>query len=93
MVHHPHVGSRCHTDVVLAGIEPQRGERALTTPGSPNVRRRRLAAELRAIRDRRGESLQTVVTGLGSGWSTSKLSRYELGNGLKLKEVESLLDH
>jgi len=65
----------------------------LTTPGSPNVRRRRLAAELRAIRDRRGESLQTVVTGLGSGWSTSKLSRYELGSGLKLKEVESLLDH
>jgi Domain of unknown function (DUF5753)/Helix-turn-helix domain len=73
--------------------EPQRGELALTTPGSPNVRRRRLAAELRAIRDRRGESLQTVVTGLGSGWSTSKLSRYELGNGLKLKEVENLLDH
>jgi hypothetical protein len=65
----------------------------LTTPGSPTVRRRRLAAELRAIRDQRGESLQTVVTGLGPGWSTSKLSRYELGSGLKLKEVESLLDH
>ena len=48
--------------------------------------------ELRAIRERRGESLQTVVTA-GSGWSTSKLSRYELGNGLKLKEVENLLDH
>jgi transcriptional regulator with XRE-family HTH domain len=63
----------------------------LTTPGSPNVRRRRLAAELRAIRDRRGESLQAVATGLH--WSTSKLSRYELGSGLKLKEVESLLDH
>lgn len=65
----------------------------MTTPGSPTVRRRRLAAELRAIRDQRGESLQTVVIGLGSGWSTSKLSRYELGSGLKLKEVESLLDH
>jgi hypothetical protein len=52
-----------------------------------------LAAELRAIRDRRGESLQAVVTDLGSGWSTSKLSRYELGNGLKLKEVEILLNH
>jgi transcriptional regulator with XRE-family HTH domain len=63
----------------------------LTTPGSPNVRRRRLAAELRAIRDRRGENLQTVATGLG--WSTSKLSRYELGSGLKLEEVASLLDH
>lgn len=65
----------------------------MTTPGSPTVRRRRLAAELRAIRDQRGESLQTVVTGLGSGWSTSKLSRYELGSGLKLKEVEILLHH
>jgi transcriptional regulator with XRE-family HTH domain len=66
---------------------------ALTTSGSPTVRRRRLAAELRAIRDQRGESLQTVVTGLGSGWSTSKLSRYELGNGLQPKEVETLLNH
>jgi transcriptional regulator with XRE-family HTH domain len=63
----------------------------LTTPGSPNVRRRRLAAELRAIRERRGENLQTVAAGLG--WSTSKLSRYELGSGLKLAEVASLLDH
>lgn len=60
-------------------------------PGSPTVRRRRLAAELRAIRERRGENLQTVATGLG--WSTSKLSRYELGSGLKLGEVASLLDH
>ena len=62
-------------------------------PGSPTVRRRRLAAELRAIRERRGESLQTVVTGLGSGWSTSKLSRYELGNGLNPREVAALLKH
>jgi transcriptional regulator with XRE-family HTH domain len=63
----------------------------LTTPGSPTVRRRRLAAELRAIRERRGENLQTVATGLR--WSTSKLSRYELGSGLKPDEVASLLDH
>jgi transcriptional regulator with XRE-family HTH domain len=60
-------------------------------PGSPTVRRRRLAAELRAIRERRGENLQTVATGLG--WSTSKLSRYELGSGLKPAEVASLIDH
>ncbi len=60
-------------------------------PGSPTVRRRRLAAELRAIRERRGENLQRVATGLG--WSTSKLSRYELGTGLKPGEVASLLDH
>lgn len=63
----------------------------MTTPGSPTVRRRRLAAELRAIRERRGERLQTVAAALG--WSTSKLSRYELGSGLKLREVEILLDH
>jgi transcriptional regulator with XRE-family HTH domain len=62
-------------------------------PGSPTVRRRRLAAELRAIRERRGESLQTVATGLGSGWSTSKLSRYELGNGLNPREVAALLKY
>jgi hypothetical protein len=66
----------------------------LTTPGSPNVRRKRLAAELRAIRDARGENLQTVVSALGHGWSTSKLSRYELGDGgLNPREVERLLDH
>jgi transcriptional regulator with XRE-family HTH domain len=65
----------------------------LAMPGSPTVRRRRLAAELRAIRERRGESLQTVATGLGLGWSTSKLSRYELGNGLNPREVAALLKH
>jgi transcriptional regulator with XRE-family HTH domain len=63
----------------------------LAMPGSPTVRRRRLAAELRAIRERRGESLQTVATGLS--WSTSKLSRYELGNGLNPREVAALLKH
>jgi transcriptional regulator with XRE-family HTH domain len=60
-------------------------------PGSPTVRRRRLAAELRAIRERRGENLQTVATGLR--WSTSKLSRYELGIGLKPYEVATLLKY
>lgn len=66
----------------------------MTTPGSPNVRRKRLAAELRAIREGRGENLQTVVSALGLGWSTSKLSRYELGTGgLNPREVERLLDH
>lgn len=63
----------------------------LTVPGSPTVRRRRLAAELRAIREGRGENLQTVATGLG--WSTSKLSRYELGTGLKQSEVTNLLNY
>ncbi len=66
----------------------------MTTAGSPNVRRKRLAAELRAIREDRGENLQTVVSALGQGWSTSKLSRYELGtSGLNPREVARLLDH
>ena len=60
-------------------------------PGSPTVRRRRLAAELRAIREGRGESLQTVATGLR--WSTSRLSRYEQGTGLKPREVAILLKY
>jgi transcriptional regulator with XRE-family HTH domain len=55
------------------------------------VRRKRLAAELRAIREEREENLQTVASALG--WSTSKLSRYELGTGLNPREVASLLDH
>jgi transcriptional regulator with XRE-family HTH domain len=62
----------------------------LTSPGSPTVRRRLLAAELRAIREKRGENLQTAATGLG--WSTSKLSRYELGTGREPGEVAKLLE-
>jgi transcriptional regulator with XRE-family HTH domain len=50
-----------------------------------------LAAELRAFRENRGESLLTVATGMR--WSTSKLSRYELGIGLNPGEVATLLDH
>jgi transcriptional regulator with XRE-family HTH domain len=60
-------------------------------PGSPTVGRRRLAAELRAIRESRGENLQTVATGVH--WSTSKLSRYEQGIGLKPYEVAALLKY
>lgn len=74
----------------LLGLAAE-GGRTLTMPGSPTVRRRRLAAELRAIREGRGEKLQTVAAGLR--WSTSKLSRYELGIGLKPYEVAALLKY
>src|ERR1700735_4170173 len=83
MVHHPHVGSRPAREwrgrpPTLGGVARNRGNCfPFAIPDG--------------IRERRGESLQTVVTGLGSGWSTSKLSRYEVGSGLKLKEVERLL--
>jgi transcriptional regulator with XRE-family HTH domain len=61
-------------------------------PGSPTVRRRRLAAELRAIREAKGKSGDTVAAALK--WSPSKISRYELARtGLKLREVEKLLDY
>lgn len=66
----------------------------MTAPGSrsPTVRRRRLAAELREIREGKGRSTETVAAALR--WSPSKLSRYERGKtGLRPREVERLLDY
>jgi len=61
------------------------------TPGSPTVRRRRLAAELRTIREGSGKSADRVAAALR--WSPSKISRYELARtGLKPDDVERLLD-
>jgi transcriptional regulator with XRE-family HTH domain len=61
-------------------------------PESPMVRRRRLAAELRAIRESRGKSGDAVAAALK--WSPSKISRYELARtGLKPPDVERLLDY
>jgi len=61
-------------------------------PGSPSVRRRRLAAELRALRESKGRSGDTVAAALR--WSPSKISRYELARtGLKPPDVEKLLDY
>jgi transcriptional regulator with XRE-family HTH domain len=60
--------------------------------GSPTVRRRRLAAELRGIRKGKGKSQDAVAAALG--WSPSKISRYERGwTGLQPREVERLLDY
>jgi transcriptional regulator with XRE-family HTH domain len=64
----------------------------MTVPGSPTVRRRRLAAELRGIRESQGKSGDAVAAALR--WSPSKVSRYELARtGLKPLEVERLLDY
>jgi transcriptional regulator with XRE-family HTH domain len=64
----------------------------MTMPGSPTVRRRRLAAELRAIREATGKSGDVVAAALK--WSPSKISRYELARtGLKPRDVERLLDY
>lgn len=60
-------------------------------PGSPTVRRRRLAAELRSIREASGKSGDAVASKMG--WSPSKISRYERAKtGLRPEEVERLLD-
>jgi transcriptional regulator with XRE-family HTH domain len=70
----------------------RRRDARMTMPGSPAVRRRRLAAELRAIRESRGKSGDAVAAALR--WSPSKISRYELARtGLKLRDVERLLDY
>ena len=64
----------------------------MTVPGSPTVRRRRLAAELREIRESKGKSGDTVAAALK--WSPSKISRYERARtGLRPREVERLLDY
>jgi transcriptional regulator with XRE-family HTH domain len=66
--------------------------RLMVMPGSPMVRRRRLAAELRSIRESKGKSGDAVAAALR--WSPSKISRYELARtGLKPRDVERLLDY
>jgi transcriptional regulator with XRE-family HTH domain len=60
--------------------------------GSPAVRRRRLAAELRDIRESKGKSGEAVASALK--WSPSKISRYERARtGLRPREVERLLTY
>ena len=62
----------------------------MPTSGSPTVRRRRLAAELRRLRGNRkaGEIARAV------GWSPSKISRAESGReSLPPEEIEKLIDY
>jgi transcriptional regulator with XRE-family HTH domain len=66
--------------------------RPMIAPASPTVRRRRLAAELRAIRESKGKSGDAVAAALK--WSPSKISRYERARtGLRPRDVERLLDY
>jgi transcriptional regulator with XRE-family HTH domain len=59
--------------------------------GSPSVRRRRLAAELRRLRERAGFTGEDIAERLG--WSTSKLSRIETSkSGIKQDDLRALLD-
>lgn len=62
----------------------------MPTSGSPTVRRRRLAAELRRLRAGTRKTAEEVGTALG--WSKAKISRYELAqSGLKPDDVARLL--
>ncbi len=64
----------------------------MTAPASPSVRRRRLAAELRGLREGKGKSGDAVAHALA--WSPSKISRYERARtGLRPREVARLLDY
>ncbi len=57
----------------------------------PTVRRRRLGAELRAIREARGLSLEQVQDGLG--YDMTRLSKLENARiAVKVPEVEKILD-
>src|SRR5258708_7941089 len=63
----------------------------MPTSGSPTVRRRRLAAELRSLRPTTGKTADEV--GIALCWSKAKVSRYELArSGLKPADVARLLD-
>ena len=62
----------------------------MPAPTSPTVRRRRLAAELRRIRDQLDFTLEDVAERLR--WSASKLSRIETAkSGAKIIDVRRLL--
>jgi transcriptional regulator with XRE-family HTH domain len=64
----------------------------MIAPGSPTVRRLRLASELREIRESKGKSGEAVAKALR--WSPSKISRYERAKtGLRPQEVQRLLDY
>lgn len=62
----------------------------MAVSGAPTVRQRRLAAELRRLRgDRTGDEVAAAL-----GWSSSKVSRYELARTMpNVAEVGKLLDH
>jgi transcriptional regulator with XRE-family HTH domain len=59
--------------------------------GGPSVRRRRLAAELRRLRERAGFTGEEAAERLG--WSASKLSRIETSKiGVKIEDLRQVLD-
>src|ERR1700744_4013398 len=79
-------------EICVNRAAPEEEARPMIAHGSPTVRRRRLAAELREIRESKGKSGDAVAAALK--WSPSKISRYERARtGLQPREVERLLDY
>jgi transcriptional regulator with XRE-family HTH domain len=81
-----------HTQSQWAGdLQIPEGAERVAGYGSPNVRRRRLAAELRRLRERAGFIGEEVARLLG--WSTSKISRLERAQtAIKRADLRRLLE-
>ncbi|MFI5620450.1 helix-turn-helix domain-containing protein [Streptomyces sp. NPDC051567] len=60
---------------------------------APSVRRRRLGAELRTLRERAGQKLDDIARQIGHGYDGPRLSRVERGQlGIKPDALNALLD-
>lgn len=81
----------CYRVTVGWGLDPVEGAERVAEHGSPSVRRRRLAAELRRLRERAGFLGEEVAARLG--WSGAKLSRIETSKvGVKEDDLRLLLE-
>ena len=76
--------------LVTHEVAEEKGPNGMPELGSPSVRRRRLAAELRRLREEANVTGEDVAESLG--WSASKLSRIELARtGIKPADLSDLL--
>jgi DNA-binding XRE family transcriptional regulator len=66
-------------------VPAERSKVAGTAQHSPTVRRRRLAAELRRLREANGKTHEDVASELG--WHRSKIGRIEGGEGVRLVDA------
>ncbi|ROO88748.1 helix-turn-helix protein [Actinocorallia herbida] len=59
---------------------------------SPTVRSKRLARELRRLREEAGQTIEQVCSRAGNGWSPSTLARWEVGDRrIQPADLKSLL--
>ena len=90
--HYAVVESQSATESQSAGtFRSRKGAERVPEHGSPTVRRRRLAAELRRLRERAGITGEQAADRLS--WSASKISRIENNRiGVKQEDLRLLLD-